>query len=562
MPRALRTSPRAPPPYTPARSPQAARALLPAPAARLGAVRYLNLHEYQSKDLMESYNVIVQRGRMARTPEEAAAVAEEILKANPAAELILKAQIHAGGRGKGTFDNGFKGGVKVCQTAAQVKELAAKMLGAKLVTKQTGPEGQLCSKVLVNEGINIDKEFYFAILMDRKYGGPVLVASTEGGMDIEEVAEKNPEAIITEPVDIIKGLGDEQAAKLAERLGFKSWLAIDAAKQFKSLYKMFASTDATQVRATAARKRARARAQSPAPLPSAPPPTPAPFPPPPPLPPLQVEINPLAIGSVPGRKGSTSVFAVDAKLNFDDNAAFRQAPIYAQRDKSMEDARDVAAEEAGLNYVGLDGSIGCMVNGAGLAMATMDIIKLHGGSPANFLDVGGGATSAQVATALKILTSDPNVKAILVNIFGGIMRVRGLAGKRRAPCVHARVCVCVFSRSTHTLAARPTLHELHRHPLFSPPAVRHHCHGHRQRGEGCQAQGAPDCAPGGHQCGGGQGGAAQLGGADHRGVRPGRRGQARGCGRGEEIEAARFKYKMPLEYIFFQKSPAPKPAPL
>ena len=216
---------------------------------------------------MESYNVIVQRGRMASTPDEAAAVAEEILKANPSAELILKAQIHAGGRGKGTFDNGFKGGVKVCQTAAQVKEFAAKMLGAKLVTKQTGPGGQLCSKVLVNEGINIDKEFYFAILMDRKYGGPVLVASTEGGMDIEEVAEKTPDAIITQPVDITKGLSDEQAAALAEKLGFKSWLAVDAAKQFKSLYKMFAATDATQVRAPAPGAPPRIRRRRPPPPP-------------------------------------------------------------------------------------------------------------------------------------------------------------------------------------------------------------------------------------------------------------------------------------------------------
>ena len=346
-------------------------------------MRYLNLHEYQSKDLMESYGVVVQRGRMASSPEDAAKIAADILKANPKAELILKAQIHAGGRGKGTFTNGFKGGVKVCSTAAEVKELAGKMLGSKLVTKQTGPEGQLCSKVLVNEGITIDKEYYFAILMDRKYGGPVLVASTQGGMDIEEVAEKSPDAIVTEPVNIVSGLGDAQANALAAKLGFKGTLAAGAAHQFKSLYKLFSASDATQV-----------------------------------------EINPLAVGRVPGRPDSEAVFAVDAKLNFDDNAAFRQQAVFSERDKSMEDPRDVAAEEAGLNYVGLDGSIGCMVNGAGLAMATMDIIKLHGGSPANFLDVGGGATAAQVATALKILTSDPNVKAILVNIFGGIMRVR------------------------------------------------------------------------------------------------------------------------------------------
>jgi succinyl-CoA synthetase beta subunit len=266
-----------------------------------------------------------------------------------------------------------------------VEAYAAKMLGAHLVTKQTGPQGQLCSKVLVNEGITIDREAYFAVLMDRKYGGPVLVASTQGGMDIEEVAEKSPEAIITTPVDIRKGLEDAEARALAKKMGYTGALEERAAAQFKALYRLFVATDATQV-----------------------------------------EINPLAVGSVPGG-ASDLVFAVDAKLNFDDNAAFRQADIYSQRDKSMEDARDVAAEEAGLNYIGLDGNIGCMVNGAGLAMATMDIIKLHGGAPANFLDVGGGATADQVTKAFKILTSDPNVKALLVNIFGGIMKCDTIA---------------------------------------------------------------------------------------------------------------------------------------
>ena len=220
-------------------------------SSSVGAVRFLNLHEYQSKDLMESFGVIVQRGRMADSAAGAAAVAADILRANPKAELIVKAQIHAGGRGKGTFSNGFKGGVKVCSTAAQVQEYAAKMLGAKLVTKQTSAEGQLCSKVLINEGITIDKEYYFAILMDRKYGGPVLVASTQGGMDIEEVAEKSPEAIVTEPVDIIKGLQAPQAEALAAKLGFTGKAAKDAAAQFLSLYKLFAASDATQVRRAA-----------------------------------------------------------------------------------------------------------------------------------------------------------------------------------------------------------------------------------------------------------------------------------------------------------------------
>jgi len=259
------------------------------------------------------------------------------------------------------------------------------MLGAKLVTKQTGPEGQLCAKVLVNEGIDIKRECYFAILLDRAHGGPVVVASTQGGMDIEEVAEKTPEAIITMPIDINVGMTDAQAEELAAKLEFTGALAAPAATQFKALYKLFDGTDATQV-----------------------------------------EINPLAHGSVPGGVQDV-VFAVDAKLNFDDSAAFRQKEIFDLRDKSMEDPRDVRAEEADLNYIGLDGNIGCMVNGAGLAMATMDIIKLHGGDPANFLDVGGGATTHQVVEAFKILTSDDKVKALLVNIFGGIMRCDTIA---------------------------------------------------------------------------------------------------------------------------------------
>ena len=265
----------------------------------------------------------------------------------------------------------------------------------------------------------IHRELYFAILMDRAYGGPVLVASTQGGMDIEEVrvamvavrghgryalgsparpnlnravlrrlqvAEKHPEAIVKEPVDITVGLTRAAAARLAAKLGLTGPLAETAIAQFYALYKLFIETDATQV-----------------------------------------EFNPLAEGSVPGASGGTRIFCGDAKLNFDDNAAFRHGDIYAHRDKSMENWRDVAAEEAGLNYIGLDGSIGCLVNGAGLAMATMDIIKLHGGAPANFLDVGGGATAAQVTAAFKILTSDPAVRAILVNIFGGIMKCDTIA---------------------------------------------------------------------------------------------------------------------------------------
>jgi succinyl-CoA synthetase beta subunit len=262
--------------------------------------------------------------------------------------------------------------------------MTSKMLGNTLVTHQTGPEGQLCNTVLVNEGLSIESEKYFAILMDRTHNGPVMVASSQGGMDIEEVAEKSPEAILTEPIDIMLGPQQEQTERLARALGFKEENIGDASQQMSRLYDLFLGTDATQV-----------------------------------------EINPFAEGHYEG--GKTSVFCVDAKLNFDDNAAFRQKDIYAMRDTSMEDPRDVRAEEAGLNYIGLDGNIGCMVNGAGLAMSTMDIINLYGGSPANFLDVGGSASAEQVTEAFKILTSDPKVEGLLVNIFGGIMKCDTIA---------------------------------------------------------------------------------------------------------------------------------------
>jgi succinyl-CoA synthetase beta subunit len=253
------------------------------------------------------------------------------------------------------------------------------MLGNTLVTIQTGPAGQKVAKVLVNEGISIRTEKYFAILMDRKHNGPVMVASQAGGMDIETVAHKTPEKIVTEAVDIVKGVQPEQTLKLAKALGFSPANIPAAQKQMEALYKLFIAKDATQV-----------------------------------------EINPLAEGKYSNEP--ETVFCVDAKLNFDDNASYRQKEVYAMRDKSMEDPRDVRAEEAGLNFVGLDGNIGCLVNGAGLAMATMDIVQLRGGKPANFLDVGGGATPEMVTEAFRILTSDPKVKGLLVNIFGGIMK--------------------------------------------------------------------------------------------------------------------------------------------
>lgn len=347
------------------------------PGVNVTPVRFLNLHEYQSKELMEKYNVRVQKGYVADSAEEAKEVADKLV-AMEAEDLILKAQIHAGGRGKGHFDNGFKGGVKVCcgpTRAADVAEYTKSMLGASLITKQTGPEGQHVNKVLIHEGINFDRELYFAILMDRAFGGPVIVASPQGGMDIEEVAESTPEAIFTQPVDIEEGIQDHQTERIAKLLGFEGDALVDAQAQMKNLYNLFIGCDATQV-----------------------------------------EINPLVLTD------KNLVYCVDAKINFDDNAEFRQKDIYAGRDPSMEDPREVEASKAGLNYIGLDGSIGCMVNGAGLAMATMDIIKLNGGSPANFLDVGGGATEEQVEEAFRIITQDPKVEALLVNIFGGIMK--------------------------------------------------------------------------------------------------------------------------------------------
>jgi len=341
--------------------------------------RFLNLHEYQSKGLMTSYGVRVQKGKVASTPKEARNIAEELVSED-AKELILKAQIHAGGRGQGHFDTGFQGGVQVLGNAKEVEENAMKMLGNSLITKQTGPEGQLVSKVLVHEGVTFSRELYLAILMDRNHNGPIIISSVEGGMDIEEVAAKDPTAIHTRAINIEKGITRDDSMAVAERLGLTGKQLFDACHQIERLYNLFISCDATQV-----------------------------------------EINPMVITE------EGLVYCVDAKINFDENASFRQEEIFQMRDESMEDARDVAASRYNLNYIGLDGDIGCMVNGAGLAMATMDLIQLHGGNPANFLDVGGGASEKQVEEAFKILSSDMNVKAILVNIFGGIVKCDTIA---------------------------------------------------------------------------------------------------------------------------------------
>ncbi|KAJ3034602.1 hypothetical protein HK097_004461 [Rhizophlyctis rosea] len=325
--------------------------------------------------LLRQYDLKVPRGEVATTPQEAERIAHEL----GSEDLVIKAQVLAGGRGKGHFDSGLKGGVRVVYSPTEVKMFADKMLGHKLITKQTGAGGRICNAVYVVERLYVRREYYFAIVQDRATKGPVLIASSQGGMDIETVAAENPEALVTHPVDIDKGLSIEDARTVAGKLGFTDNALDEAADTFMKLYKIFIEKDATMI-----------------------------------------EINPLA--EVHQEGGGSTVMCMDAKFGFDDNADFRQKDIFKLRDTTQEDPREVAAAKWNLNYIGLDGNIGCLVNGAGLAMATMDIIKLHGGDPANFLDVGGGAQADQVTEAFKIISSDPRVSAILVNIFGGIMR--------------------------------------------------------------------------------------------------------------------------------------------
>ena len=332
----------------------------------------MNIHEYQAKELLQKFDVATTRGRVAATLDDAEQIARELGDI----DIVVKAQIHAGGRGKGSFKNGFKGGVQVRKTPDKVRNVAAKMLGQILVTHQTGPAGRLVNKVLVAESADIAREIYFAVLLDRATAAPLIVASTEGGVEIEAVAAKSPEKMIREPIDPLAGLQPYQARKLASQLGFESSQLKNASKLFEGLYRTFIAYDCSMV-----------------------------------------EVNPLVVTN----KGE--VLALDAKFNFDDNALYRHPEIAAMRDVAEEDPREVEASKHGLNYIGLDGDIACLVNGAGLAMATMDIIKFYGGEPANFLDVGGGATEEQVTEAFKILIADKHVKAILVNIFGGIMKV-------------------------------------------------------------------------------------------------------------------------------------------
>mmetsp|Transcript_57237 Transcript_57237/g.124356 ORF Transcript_57237/g.124356 Transcript_57237/m.124356 type:complete len:415 (-) Transcript_57237:373-1617(-) len=332
-------------------------------------VRKLNLHEYQSAQLMAEKGVNVPVGIPAHSVEEAVAAAQKIGDD----EVVIKSQILAGGRGLGTFKSGFKGGVHVIKTS-QVAEYASKMLGDHLVTKQSGPEGKPVNTVLLAKKMKLVKEMYFSIMLDRTSMGPLMVACAEGGTSIEDLAHSSPEKIIKVPVDINVGITDAEAMKVVEGLEV-SGDKTKAMDQIKALYKLFVDLDCTMV-----------------------------------------EVNPLA------EDENGELLAADAKVGFDDNAAFRQPAIFSKRDTSQEDPREVAADKWDLNYVGLDGNIGCMVNGAGLAMATMDIIAAYGGQPANFLDVGGGAKSEQISAAFKIITADDRVKAILINIFGGIMK--------------------------------------------------------------------------------------------------------------------------------------------
>ncbi len=333
----------------------------------------MKIHEYQAKEILRRYGVATPRGKVTEDPEEAARICEEF-----GGRCVVKAQIHAGGRGKG-------GGVKLAKSPEEAREHASKILGMQLVTHQTGPEGQLVRKVLIEETADIAQELYLSITLDRAKGKHVIMASVAGGMDIEEVAAKDPKAIYRAWIDHNLGSVPFQARAVARHLGLKGDTANKAAKLVGALVRAYLETDAALA-----------------------------------------EINPLMI------TGSGDVMALDAKISFDDNALFRHKDIVEMRDLAEENPMEVEASKFNLNYIKLDGNIACMVNGAGLAMATMDIIKLYGGDPANFLDVGGGASQEAVKNAFRLLISDPAVKAVMINIFGGIARTdriaRGVVG--------------------------------------------------------------------------------------------------------------------------------------
>jgi succinyl-CoA synthetase beta subunit len=332
----------------------------------------MKIHEYQAKQLLANAGVAVPRGRVAKTADEAAKAFEEL----GGKLAVVKSQIHAGGRGKGRFkEHAEQAGVVLVKSAAEARQNAARMLGKTLVTKQTGPAGKMVNVLLVEEGLAIARELYLGVVVDRGLGGPVLIMSSEGGTEIEEVAARAPEKILREPVDAGYGLFGFQSTKLAFKLGLPANAIKSAQKFLPQIVRFFLDNDCSMA-----------------------------------------EINPLVVTE------AGDMLALDAKVTFDDNALFRHKPLEALRDLTEEDESEIRAANAGLSYVKLDGNIGCLVNGAGLAMSTMDLIKLHGGEPANFLDVGGGAKVDQVTEAFRIILADKHVRAVLVNIFGGIMK--------------------------------------------------------------------------------------------------------------------------------------------
>jgi len=366
----------------------------------------MKIHEYQAKAILKKYGVAVPRGEMVETVEQAQAAARNLLDAG-AGGVVVKAQIHAGGRGKG-------GGVKIAKSADEAAQIAGQILGMTLVTHQTGPEGRVVRRLLIEETLPIQKELYLGIVIDRIEAKPVFMASVAGGMEIEQVAAQNPDAILKEYVAPGMGLEAFQARKIAFQLGLQPQQIGEAVRFMTSLYRAFLETDSSLT-----------------------------------------EINPF-VSCSDGR-----LFALDAKINFDDNALFRHADLRALRDITEEDPLEVEASKYRLNYIKLDGNVGCMVNGAGLAMATMDIIKYAGGMPANFLDVGGGANAEQVTHAFEILLSDKNVKAVLINIFGGILRVDTLATGvvEAARKTHMQLPIVLRLEGTNVEAGREILRQ-------------------------------------------------------------------------------------------------------
>jgi succinyl-CoA synthetase beta subunit len=365
----------------------------------------MKIHEYQAKAILARYGVTTPRGEVAYTKEEAREAAQR-LKSNV---VVVKAQIHAGGRGKG-------GGVKLARSGDEAQDIAGHILGMTLVTPQTGPAGRVVKRVLIEEGLDIKRELYLGLLVDRASGLPVFMASAAGGMDIEEVAKENPEAILREAIQPVVGLQPYQARKIAFGLGLPGDVATHATPFFQALYRAFIDTDASLL-----------------------------------------EINPCVL------TGDGKLVALDAKMTFDDNSLFRHPNLRELRDLDEEDPLEVEASKYGLNYIKLDGSVACMVNGAGLAMATMDIIKYAGGSPANFLDVGGGASSEQVKNAFRILMSDPSVRAVFINIFGGILRCDVLASGvvAAAKDLQLKVPVVVRMEGTNVELGQKILRDSH-----------------------------------------------------------------------------------------------------